>query len=602
MREKWIIWSIMSRVKTRRQLSYIQNPVEKQNSKTKWILNILIFEREITNKLIKTALENIIYPRANKEHKNILENQKQILIDYLIATSETKIWKNYNFEKILINNTDCLEENNKQIYKSFSKNVPISEYDQFKKRIDLAKNKKDIIRPWKINKFSASAGTTAVNQKNENKKIIPVTYESMKSTQKAWQEMLSEYVAKYPDTEIFRGYTLPLVWSIQNISNNNSITWDVSALILLERNRITKIKYAFDIQSLIEPNRNKKRKQFGKQLDPNKKLMMIWVTSRADELLNYREKEHSNKYNTLIKNKNMEVIIWGGVDVAPYIKKFNKLWIRYIWNYNASEWAFGYQNITKYDNSQWKAAYKLLGNHWIFYEFIPFNWDNFNENGELKLNTKAKPLRDIKQSQNKITESSKTLSSLHTKSEKLALVITTNSGLLRYLIGDVIEFIDDEYNFKIVWRTRQCLNLKWEELMETHINFVINQIAEKHKIQIKNYTVWPDNENSPKKHQRIVKIEESQNNKQTENSKIFSSLQKKNLTKTIDMLLQEINPDYKSKRKNNILLKMPEIIFTKSSDQIFYKRLKSKWKLWWQAKIPKLSHNRKILDELLKFL
>jgi hypothetical protein len=490
-----------------------------------------------------------------------------------LMTSNTKLWKKYNFENLLIDYDEKSE-----IYKKFSKNVPIFQYEDFKDRIILSKSESNIIRPWQIKRFSASAWTTAVDENNGNKKIIPITHESMKSFTKAGQDMLSEYATKYPNTEMFKWQSLPLVWSIQELSKNGCMIWDISALTLLERSRIIKNKYAFNLDELLNKDRNHKRKIFGNKLNPNKNLVMIWVTSWANELLDYRENNYPKKYKKLLKNKNLEVVIWWWVSVTPYIKKFNELWIKYIWNYNASEWIFGYQNITKYDNSQWDAAYKLLWNHWIFYEFIPFNNKNFDENWILKKNPQIKPLREI------------------TPDDwKLALIITTNAWLLRYLIWDVIEFVDEEFNFKIVWRTKQCLNLKWEELMETHINFVINKITQDNDTNIYNYTIWPDKIDNPTRHERIIETDINTKNNNKDNNQT-------ELTQKIDQLIQDINPDYKAKRTNDILLKLPKITYIDKSQDIFTKRLTSKWKLWGQNKIPKLSHNRKILNEILEII
>lgn len=575
---KILITKFKNRVKNKYQFWYVNRILNKKEDQYKSIISTLIFENDITNRLVRKILKMIIYPRTQKEQTQIIENQEKFMFEYLLMTSNTKLWKKFNFEDLLIDYDEKTE-----IYKKFSKNVPIFQYEDFKDWIELAKNESDIIRPGQIKRFSSSAWTTAVDQNNWNKKIIPITHESMKSFTKAGQDMLAEYATKYPDTKIFKWQSLPLVWSIQELSKDAVMIWDISALTLLERSSIIKNKYAFNMNELLHKDRNHKRKVFGNKLNPNKNLVMIWVTSRANELLTYREHNYPKKYKKLLKNNNLEAVIGWWVSVNPYIKKFNKLGVKYIWNYNASEWIFGYQNITKYDNSDWDAAYKLLWNHGIFYEFIPFNNDNFDKNWKLKKNPEIKPLR-------KITSDDK----------KLALVITTNSWLLRYLIWDVINFIDNNFNFKIVGRTKQCLNLKWEELMETHVNFVINQITLDNNISINNYTIWPDKIDDPTKHERI--IETNLNNRiknQTETGQYNTQIR---LTQKIDQLLQDINPDYKAKRANDILLKLPKITYIDQSEDIFTKRLSSKSKLGWQNKIPKLSHNRKILDEITEII
>jgi hypothetical protein len=84
------------------------------------------------------------------------------------------------------------------------------------------------------------------------------------------------------------------------------------------------------------------------------------------------------------------------VSAKPYIKYFNELGIHHIGAYNASEGYIGYQDILHYANDEAQAPYQLLVNHGIFYEFIPFTAENF-ENGILKQGAKSKPLREITQ-------------------------------------------------------------------------------------------------------------------------------------------------------------------------------------------------------------
>ena len=157
------------------------------------------------------------------------------------------------------------------------------------------------------------------------------------------------------------------------------------------------------------------------------------------------------------------------------MKYFNERGIDHIGAYNASEGYLGYQDIVNYANDQAQAPYQLLVNHGIFYEFIPFTPENFID-GKPVPEAQVKPLREI---------TPEDISS----GMKFALVITTNAGLFRYLLGDVISFIDTEYRFHIVGRTKQCINIKGEELMEDHVNFALQKINQKYSTEFKNYTI-----------------------------------------------------------------------------------------------------------------
>lgn len=560
-----LIKKAINKCKEYKQKNIISNYIKRRSKKIKISK---IFKRKdydipfyrtffdsLLNGIWKIYLIKYIYPKILEDEKNKNTQQKDLLNDFLFTIKNTKIGQEYKIQNIL-------NEKKTNIYEKFSKDIPIFEYDDFKKYIEISKIQRNVIWPWKIKKFSASSGTT------NNKKHIPVSNESLESTSKAWIDMLAEYFTINPDTKIFKWDFFPLAWSIQEHENDITIA-DISALLILDRWNISKKRYSLDLFYLLHPEREIKRELALKRINPNKPITMMWVTSWAYEILNYIKKRDKKMFNIMIKN--MEVVFGGGVDVAPYIQYFKKLNLKYMWSYNASEWYFGYQDIINYDNSEWKAPYKLLTNHGIFYEFIEFNNKNFDENGNCKKLAKAKAIREItKDDINK----------------KYAIVISTNSWLMRYLIWDVIEFIDDKHRFKITGRTRQSLNLKWEELMETHINNVIHELSNNDNINIVYYTIWPDKEKNPNKHERIVETEEKCN------------ISEQELAVKIDAILQKVNADYQAKRKKDILLQLPKI--TLVDRWSFYQRLKKANRLWAQVKVPKLSTKRDYIHEILK--
>lgn len=496
---------------------------------------------------------NIVYQAVKRDEKNQIKNQKKIFKSLVKRLANTQFWDEYNISTIYKSN---------DIYQNFSKNIPIIEYKDFKNYIEKSKIEKNIIWPWKIAKFSASSWTTW------DKKHIPVTKESMMSTTKAWAYMFAEILHWYKWTHFLKWDVLPLTWTIQE-SNNWINVWDVSALILLSRRWATSSRYSLPKSILLNPNWEDKIKIIYNKINENRENTMIWVTSWAYEILKYIENKDKEKFENLVKN--MELIIWWWVDVAPYMYYFKKYNIKYMWVYNASEWYFAYQDIVNYDNTNGTAPYKFLTNHGIFYEFLEFNSNNFDDEWNIKKTAKAKPFWEI--NANDIWKN-------------FALVITTDGWLVRYLIGDVIRFIDSNMRFQIVWRTRQSINLKWEELMETHINSVIEKIAKNDWINIIYYTVWPDSEIWPKTHEWIIELDNEWN------------ISENDLAIKIDSLLQEINPDYKAKRKNDILLKLPIIHIAKK--WTFYNWMKKNNRLWSQVKVPKLSNKRKILEEILQ--
>lgn len=519
---------------------------------SKWLLS-LIMESKTFNTIFLSYLNTFVYPEIQETIYQAYSIQKRLLQYLVQKTKDTRIGKAYSFASF-----------SGEYYEDFKKNVPVVTYEEYKNWIELAKSEPDILWPGQINKFSASAGTTS------RKKHIPVTDESLESTNKAWFDMFATYAMKYPDTKVFGAYWWPLGGTIQEQLDNWTIIGDVSALLILERNRLLQKKYKYPLEVLLEPNRYVKRDTFLKNLRPNEHCMILGVTSWINEMIQYIQKKDEKNFPTFIKNVDLIIRWW--VSAKPYIQYFNELWLHHIWVYNASEWYFGYQDIVHYENDQAQAPYQLLVNHGIFYEFIPFTPENF-EQGIIKKDAEIKPLREISHQDIE-------------KKTKFALVITTNGGLRRYVIGDVIRFVDDEYRFEIVGRTKECINLKWEELMEDHINKVLQDINHSSNANLSLYTVWPDRENDPSCHERVLEWV------------LPKWYTQEKLIKKIDLLLQQVNADYESKRKDDILLKMPIIHLV--PEWTFNQWLKEKKKLWGQTKIPKLSNERKNIDELLQ--
>ena len=180
---------------------------------------------------------NIVFGAVKRDEKNQTKNQKRILKYLLNKIQRTQFWTDFKFDKV------CVSED---IYSDFCKNIPIFEYKDFRDYIELSKEKENIIRPWKIRKFSASSWTTW------NKKHIPVINEAMKSTTKVWAYMFAEILHGYKWIHFLRWDFFPLTWTIQE-HNDSYDVWDVSALILLERKWVTASRYSLPKSVLLNP-------------------------------------------------------------------------------------------------------------------------------------------------------------------------------------------------------------------------------------------------------------------------------------------------------------------------------------------------------------
>ncbi|MFB0925701.1 MAG: GH3 auxin-responsive promoter family protein, partial [Vicingaceae bacterium] len=260
---------------------------------------------------------------------------------------------------------------------------------------------------------------------------------------------------------------------------------------------------------------------------------------------------------------NLELFMHGGVNFSPYKEQFKKLapgkQLNYYENYNATEGFFGLQ-----DQSQVEEMLLML-DYGIFYEFI--------EKSEIE-----------EESPNTITLDNVDLY------KNYAVVISTNAGLWRYIIGDTIQFTSlNPFRFKVTGRIGQFINAFGEELIIENAERAFSKACVETESVIKEYTGAPQFfESKPAgNHQWLIEFE-----KEPENIKYFSEI--------LDSELKRLNSDYEAKRFNSMVLDKPEIHLLKSGT--FYNWMKINNKLGGQHKIPRLSNNRKYVQELLKMV
>ena len=169
-----------------------------------------------------------------------------------------------------------------------------------------------------------------------------------------------------------------------------------------------------------------------------------------------------------------------------------------------------------------------------------------------------------------------------------AIIITTNSGLWRYKIGDTVRFTStNPYRIRITGRTKHHINVFGEELIIENAEEALKRICKKTGAEIKDYTVAPIFMSGRDKgaHEWIIEFR-----KAPEDLNYF--------TEVLDNALKSLNSDYEAKRYNNITLTMPKVHAAR--ENLFYDWLKSKNKLGGQHKIPRLSNKRDYIEELLK--
>jgi hypothetical protein len=256
---------------------------------------------------------------------------------------------------------------------------------------------------------------------------------------------------------------------------------------------------------------------------------------------------------------NLEVYFHGGVSFDPYREQYQKIVpkkdFQYYEIYNASEGFFAIQDLNDSNDLL------LMLDYGIFYEFIPM--DVFGTAGQ-----KAIPLSEVE---------------LH---KNYAIVITTNGGLWRYMIGDTVRFTSlAPYRIRVTGRTKHHINVFGEELMVENTDMAIAKACQLTQTEVVDYTVAPVFMQGKEKgaHEWMI---EFKNNPQDPEA----------FRKTLDDMLQTLNSDYEAKRYNNMTLN--PLILNVARPNLFYDWLKEHNKLGGQHKIPRLSNQRDYLEQL----
>ena len=472
-----------------------------------------------------------------------IDVQQELLLRLIDFARNTEIGKQYDFTTIYN-------------YKTFAERVPIQKYETVESLIERTrKGEQNLFWPSHIQWFAKSSGTT-----NAKSKYIPVSNEALENCHlKAGKDMLCLYINNNEEAGLFNGRGLRLGGSSAIYEDNDTYFGDLSAII------IENMPFWADFSSapktevaLMSEWETKMEAIVNETIDENI-TSLVGVPSWMMVFLN-AVLEKTGKKNILEVWPNLEVYFHGGVNFNPYREQYKKLIpskdFKYYETYNASEGFFAIQDLN--DSNE----LLLMLDYGIFYEFIPM--DKFQDEDSVAI-----PLQDVELNKN------------------YALVITTNSGLWRYLIGDTIKFVSlDPYRIKITGRTKHFINAFGEELIIENAEDALKKVCKKTKSEILDYTVAPVFMDGKSKggHEWIIEFK-----KAPKNLDYFAEL--------LDNALKSINSDYEAKRYHDMTLVMPKI--HKAENGLFYNWLKLKGKLGGQHKIPRLSNNRDFIEELL---
>ena len=441
----------------------------------------------------------------------------------------------------------------------FKKKVPLQSYESLKPFIDrIRKGEQNVLWNTDIKWFAKSSGTT-----NDKSKYIPVSQESLNDCHyNGGRDMISIHCNLNPETQLFTGKNLALAGSLitEHRGYYEMQHGDLSAIVINNLPVWAEFFRAPELSIALMDKWDEKLEKIA-QATMNENVVSLAGVPSWMLLIMKRVLEEAGKKSISEVWPNLEVYFHGGVSFAPYKEQFktifNKPDLNYLELYNASEGFFGIQDQRESDELL------LMLDYGIYYEFIPM--EHIQEE-----NPKTLSLHEVKPDTN------------------YAMVISTNAGLWRYMIGDTIKFSSlYPFRFKITGRTKHFMNAFGEEVMVDNTDRAIALACEKTKAQIKEYSAAPVymNNHESGAHEWVIEFEVAPDSM-------------KQFTHELDMALKSLNSDYEAKRFQNMILKEP-IVHSVSKDT-FYQWFKSKNKLGGQHKIPRLSNDRKYVEEIMK--
>jgi hypothetical protein len=472
-----------------------------------------------------------------------VETQDEALYSLLGKAASTEWGRKFDFSSI----------NSVSEYQS---RLPIQNYEDIIPYVErLRKGEVNLLWPGEIKWFAKSSGTTSTKSK-----FIPMSTEALRDCHfRAAKDILILYTLQRPGTRIFSGKCLTLGGSHKmNQFSNDSLYGDLSAILIenapswVEIIRTPKQKIA--LLEDFEAKLNLITQSTVNENVTNISGVPSWYLVLIKQIL-----AHTGKKSLLEVWPNLEVFFHGGISFTPYRSQYRELipgdQMQYMETYNASEGFFGIQDDLSCSDML------LMLDYGIFYEFIPAD----------KINSDSPPVYTIGEVKTGIN---------------YAIVISTNGGLWRYMIGDTIIFTSlTPYRFRISGRTRHFINVFGEEVIADNANRATEAACHATGAVISEYTAGPVFMSTKSKgsHEWIIEFE-----KEPSDLKLF--------TRILDETLKSVNSDYEAKRYKDLNLVLPVVHSVPKGT--FNNWLKAKNKLGGQNKVPRLSNSREYIEDL----
>lgn len=475
--------------------------------------------------------------------EHAISTQHAVLIDLLKHGALTEFGQEYHFDTL-------------QSFEDYAARVPLHTYDDLQPMIErMRKGERNVLWPGRVKWFAKSSGTTSGVSK-----FIPISNENLELCHfEGGKSELALYCNINPETAMFEGLGLRLGGATKPHEDGQSNYGDLSAILIQNMPYWAELVSAPSHEVALMDQWEEKIEALADEAIASN-ITSFWGVSSWFLVLFQRVLEKTGKSNLLEVWPNLELFAHGGVNFSPYKAQFQAMMpgdqVTYLENYNASEGFFAVQDDPK------SEGMLLLVNNGIYYEFIPMT--EFNGTA-----SKTLPLEHVK------------------VGVDYAMVITTNSGLWRYLIGDTVKFTSIQpYRIVVSGRTAHFINAFGEELIIADAENALRQACETTFATIRDFHAAPKYIEGKKSgsHQWLIEF-----NREPNDLAAFAA--------TLDRALKAENSDYEAKRTADLILGPPEIMVAKPG--VFHRWLKERDKLGGQHKVPRLSNNRTLIEQFL---
>jgi hypothetical protein len=502
----------------------------------------------IISQIVKQGYK--IGKQLNIPQPNKIRQQQVALRKLLERAMFTEFGKKYHFERIILSN---------DIGKAFRNEVPIHNYIDIKPWWERARaGERNVTWPGKIKYFALSSGTS-----DGGTKYVPVSNAMLKAIKRGGvRQLLRVSRVKKSPLELVTRHSLVITGSttlnydgvvysgdLSGISIGNQPVW-FEQFSKPESDILAKSSWQEKIEAIV---------QEAPQWDVGSVAgVPAWVQIIFERIIErYKLKTIHDMW------PNLNVYLHGGVAIEPYKKSLEKLFgkeVHYMETYLASEGFLSYQHQVN------SLGMRLFLNNGIYFEFIPFDETNFDENFEVRKDARTLELSEVE------------------LGKDYAILISTVAGTWRYLIGDTVKFVSlRNYEIKITGRTKHFLSLCGEHLSVDNMNQAIALLSEEYETVINEYTTMGVPHGDLFAHQWYIGCDKP--------------LDAEELRQKLDGHLKTLNDDYAVERKHGL----KDVYVTLVPNAYFIEFLKLRGKEGGQTKFPRVLKGA-IIDDWVDFL